>query len=133
MTTSLPTTDKTIKILVIDDVEAILQVLQIHLSSAGYDVVCAECASDGVNLFSSGSFNLVITDYQLPDKSGLEVLRAVKSVRPDIPVMVMSGFLDADLISNLMKAGTAKYLRKPFLKMELLDAVAHILNAGQDA
>lgn len=121
------------KILVIDDEPILRRVLTLHLRSVGYDVVCAECASEGINLFSSGSFNLVITDYNLPDKNGLEVLRAVKSGVPDMPVMVISGFLDTNLIATLINAGAVKYLKKPFLKNDLLGTVANILHTGEDA
>lgn len=132
MATSIPTSKGITKILVIDDEPIIRHVLTLHLRSVNYDVVCAECAADGINLFSSGAFNLVITDYNLPDKNGLEVLRAVKSSMRNIPVMVISGFLDADLISSVIKAGAVKYLKKPFMKTELLGIVANILQAKED-
>jgi len=133
MTTSPTAAARKHKILVIDDETIILQVLTLHLRSADYDVVCAGSACDGINLLPSASFSLVITDYHLPDKNGLAVLSAVKSSKPDTPVIVISGFLDADLIAGILNAGAARYLKKPFLKTELLDSVAHILNAGQDA
>lgn len=119
------------KILVIDDEPMIRQVLTIHLSKAGYEVACAQNASEGIALIGSGSFSLVITDYNLPDKNGMEVLRAAKVSAPDLPVMVISGFLDAVLIERLMAEGAAQYLRKPFLKAAVLAAVTDILNTGQ--
>lgn len=120
------------KILIIDDESMIRQVLTIHLNSAGYEVACAQCASEGIELIRSGSFSLVITDYNLPDKSGMEVLRAAKNGTPNLPVMVMSGFLDAELIERIMAEGAAQYLRKPFLKAAVLAAVGNILNTKQD-
>lgn len=133
MATSLSASTGTRRILVIDDEPIIQQVLSLHLRSVGYEVVCAGCAADGIRIFSSGSFNLVITDYHLPDMNGLAVLAAVKSSMPDIPVVVISGFLDADLISDVINAGAVRYLKKPFMKTELLNIVTNILQAEEDA
>lgn len=133
MATSITSAAIKKKILVIDDEPIIRQVLTLHLRSAGYDVVCAENASDGIALARSGSFSLVITDYNLPDLNGLDVMAAVKTGVPGLPVMVISGFLDAELVSKVIKAGAAQYLKKPFLKAAVLTTVANILRAGDDA
>ncbi|MBI5886605.1 MAG: response regulator [Deltaproteobacteria bacterium] len=133
MATSITTAPVKKKILVIDDEPIIRQVLTLHLRSAGYDVVCAENATDGIGLAGSGSFSLVITDYNLPDLNGLDVMTAVKAGEPGLPVMVISGFLDAELVSKVIKAGAVQYLKKPFLKAAVLATVANILRAGEDA
>jgi len=133
MATSITTPAAKNRILVIDDEPIIRQVLTLHLHSAGYDVVCAENATEGISLVRSGSFSLVITDYNLPDLNGLGVMAAVKSCAPDLPVIVISGFLDAELVSRVVKAGAARYLKKPFLKADVLGTVANILRTGEDA
>ncbi|MBI5561635.1 MAG: response regulator [Deltaproteobacteria bacterium] len=119
------------KILVIDDEPIVRQVLSLHLRSGGYDVTCAERAGEGLALVPSGSFSLVITDYNLPDSNGLEVLRAVKGAAPGLPVIMISGLIDAELAARAIREGAVEYMGKPFTKAAVLATVAGILSTGQ--
>lgn len=120
------------KILVIDDEEVIRIVLTIHLGSAGYKVVCAETGSNGLKLALSDVFNLIITDFKLPDMNGLEIIKAIKAQKPDVPVMMMSGLIDDELIKEVKSHGAIEYIKKPFLKETILTAIANILSKEKD-
>jgi two-component system KDP operon response regulator KdpE len=113
------------RILVIDDESSIRQVLGIHLQRAGYEVVIAETAAEGVEL-AGGDIDLVICDFQLPDMTGLEVIRSIRGKSEGMPIVIISGFLDDWLAEDVLASGAAELLRKPFQKESLLEAVERI-------
>ncbi len=79
-------------ILVIDDERMISDVLQQALTIFGYNVETASGGSDGLRMFETGSFDLVITDIRMPDIDGIEVARCIRSSdRPQTPIIAMSG------------------------------------------
>ncbi|MGI9103186.1 MAG: response regulator [Terriglobales bacterium] len=78
------------QILCIDDDEQSLQVRKILLESFGYGVTTATRPSEGLRAFHSGKIDAVVLDYQMPEMNGCEAARAVKAVRPDVPVMILS-------------------------------------------
>ena len=117
------------KILVIDDEPCILQVLEIHLSSAGYDVICAEDGAAGLRCLAAGDVNLVICDFCLPDMDGIELIKAIKAAKAAPPLVVISGYLDDLNEVRVKQSGALEYLRKPFSKECLLSMVADVLGA----
>jgi len=118
------------KILVIDDEESIRAVLEIHLRSAGYEVDTAATGREGIELALSGNPDLVICDLKLSDVMGLEIIKTLKE-KKDIPTIAVSGFIDEDLIKEARETGAADYLKKPFLKEELLSIVTGVLGNGE--
>lgn len=115
------------KILVIDDEASIRMVLEIHLKSAGHAVTLASTGAEGIATALNNSFDLMLCDLKLTDMSGLDVIRAVRAGKPDLPVVVVSGFIDSEVIRQAKETGSVEYLRKPFLKNELLDIVGSVL------
>lgn len=65
------------------------------LEEQGYSIVTASCGEDGLQQFSDGKFDLVVTDYKMPRMNGAEVIAQIKSERPDVPVVLISGMVDA--------------------------------------
>lgn len=114
-------------ILVIDDEPCIRQVLEIHLTEAGYDVACAGSGREGLRMLGEGRFDLAICDFSLPDMDGIELIIAIKSLAVAVPVLVISGFLDDSNEIKVVGSGALGYLRKPFLKEELLSIVAAVV------
>ena len=119
------------KILIIDDEPSIRQVLEIHLSGAGYEVVTAEDAVTGVGL-ARGGVDLVICDYHLPDMTGMEVVTEIRAGSAGVPVLMISGFLDDWLLKDVASAGATELLRKPFHKATLLKAVERLLSREEE-
>src|SRR5512147_2668060 len=100
-------------ILIIDDDPSFRRVIQFQLEGAGHKVVTASNGSEGLRLFDDRPCDLVLTDLQMREVSGLDVLRQIKQRSPDIPVIVITGFGSIDSAVEAMKAGAFHYLTKP--------------------
>ena len=114
-----------IKILLIDDEEPILFFCRRVLETGGYDVTTAKSGREALDLFKSGDFSLVITDFILPDQEAPEIVHALRAMNANIPVITMSGG-NMDKISAMEEVDGVKLngvLAKPFEIQELLDAV----------
>ncbi len=117
------------KILVIDDEASIRQVLKIHLRAAGYVVEAASTAAEGLAVVSK-ECDLILCDLKLPDMEGAEVIGMLKERFPELPVVVVSGFIDPEVVDEAMARGVFEYLMKPFMKEDLLDVINRALAAG---
>jgi DNA-binding response OmpR family regulator len=121
-------------VLVIDDDPAMLDVIRLGLEAYRFHVLEASNAADAVSLFRGRRPVLVITDIQLADSSGLDVVRELHAIDPAVPIIAMSGELASDEASALRKAvqlGATGIIEKPFRRQELIDAVIGALSAGQ--
>ena len=103
------------KLLIIDDERAILEVLDIFLTSEGYEVITAENGKEGLEIFEKegGGINLVITDIKMPEIEGLEVLRRIKAIDKDTEVIVVTGHGDMDSAIESLKYGASDFINKP--------------------
>lgn len=121
------------RVLVIEDEEHIRRVLVSVLVAAGHAVDTAKDGLEGLNRFRSGSYDVVITDLSMPERSGLEVTRAVKQVAPGIPVILITGwgdFLDPD---RIRESGVDLTLFKPFRNEQVLSVLADALRLRRPA
>ena len=84
------------KILLIDDDQRTLDMLARFLAIEGYNVKAVSDSEQAIKIFESGSFDLVVTDLKMPKKDGIEVLKAVKSLRPKVMGIVVTGFASID-------------------------------------
>jgi len=122
------------KIVVIDDEPGIREVLRIHLNAAGFEVFSADCAAAGLDLVRASAPDMVICDYSLPDLRGLDLVSTIKSERPGISLVIISGFLEDSIEDEARAAGVSGCLKKPFSKKVLLDTVTgHIDCHGAEA
>ncbi|HVG19225.1 MAG TPA: sigma-54 dependent transcriptional regulator [Blastocatellia bacterium] len=101
-------------ILVIDDEEPILDSLRLNLAHSGYSISTAKSGEEGVALFDSADFDLVLCDLQLPDMSGTEVLKKLKEKRPSVEVIIISGYGSVANAVEATKAGAFHFVEKPF-------------------
>jgi two-component system response regulator HydG len=107
------------RLLVIDDNESIREGVRAVAERAGHDVVVAESGRDGLDRFSSGAFDLVLTDLKMDEVDGIEVLRRVKAERPDMAVVIMTAFGTIENAVDAMKLGAFDYVQKPFSPADL--------------
>ncbi len=114
-------------ILFIDDDPAGREVALFNLRKAGYEVAAASDGGEGLSLFSSTKFDLVVTDIKMPGISGMEVLRRVRKQAPDVPVLVITAFGNVETAVEAMKAGAYDFIGKPFHRDQLLLAVGKAL------
>jgi DNA-binding response OmpR family regulator len=106
-------------ILVIEDEPGIVDFLQRGLSSYGYSVTTAVDGVDGTNKALAEPVDLVVLDLMLPRRSGLEVLSAIRSAKPALPVIALTARGDLDDRIAGLDAGLVDYLTKPFSLREL--------------
>jgi len=112
------------KIMVVDDEAVIREGVKRILEGAG-EFEVETCASGHLALerLLDEDFDLVITDLKMPGMSGMEVLQTLKSIYPDVPVVMMTGYAMVSTAVDAMKYGAADYIPKPFKPQELLDKI----------
>jgi DNA-binding response OmpR family regulator len=110
---------KHMSIMVVDDEEAILQLLERTLEQEGYDVVLASDGSSALRLVERHSLHLVILDIMMPGLNGFQVLRLMRQ-RSNIPVMMLTARQEAETARDALNLGADDYIRKPFHTRELL-------------
>ena len=128
------TDDDASTILVVEDDDATRTFLADNLSADGYDLLVADCAADGLRLLERKFPDLALVDLGLPDASGFELLRRVRSsdgvasrVDPDTPLMVVSArATELDRVRGFDR-GADDYVCKPFSYPELRGALVPIL------
>jgi two-component system, NtrC family, response regulator PilR len=108
------------KALVIDDDLATLELMQFQLKSEGFEVTTAENAQKGLNLIKEKDFDIILTDLNLPDISGIEMVKQAKEMRPDTEIIMVTGFGSTDKAIEATKAGAFYYVEKPIEFDELL-------------
>ncbi len=108
-------------ILVMDDEEPIRDVVVRSLQQLGYQVVSVASGRAAIAAFQSNEkgFDLVLLDMILPDVSGSEVFARIREIKPDAPVLVMSGYSPAGRVQGLLAAGRSSFIQKPFTISEL--------------
>jgi DNA-binding NtrC family response regulator len=119
---------QTVGVLVVDDERTLRFTLKESLSEDGYRVDTAADGSEALEKFEKGDFQLVLLDQKLPDQGGLEVLKRIKSIRPDAQVVMMTAFGKFENAVEATKAGCYDYVGKPFeldhMKLILENALA---------
>ena len=113
------------RILIIEDEAAIRRVLVKILTeeNQGYEVFEAEDGLAGMELLKKEDFDLVLCDIKMPKMDGVEVLEAVKKIKPEIPIVMISGHGDLETAVNTMKMGAFDYISKPPDLNRLLNTV----------
>jgi len=81
-------------ILCIDDADIALRVRKLLLGHEGYNVLTASSGEDGLELFKQNPIELVIADHFLSGKTGIEIAREMKELRPEVPILIMSAAID---------------------------------------
>ena len=114
------------RILIIEDDRNLRKALHQIMQGEGYSVESAESGELGLACLKSADFDLVITDLKLPGIDGLEVLKAVRSTRPDTSLLVVTAYASVDSAVRAMKEGAEDYVSKPFNIDEICLAVARI-------
>jgi DNA-binding NtrC family response regulator len=115
-------------ILIVEDDASFRRVLEYQLTAAGYETTVAENGKQALELFSKGRYQTVITDLNLPEIAGEEVLRQIKQQSPDTPVIILTAFGGIQSALQAMKLGAFHFLNKPVDGAELLRTVENALS-----
>ena len=117
------------RVLVVDDEASIRDLLAKTLALAEYEVDTASDASTALNRLRAAEYDLLIADLRMPGMDGLTLIRQVKKIRAELPVIIITGFSSETSAIEAVNLGVAGYLRKPFRVPEVLAAAAKALGA----
>ena len=116
------------RILIVDDEAVIRDGLKRVLEGESFVVETCSSGYSAIEIMQRREFDLIITDLKMPGMSGIEVLKSVRTLQPDIPVILITGYASIDTAVEAMKNGAADYISKPFAPDLLLEKVRNALN-----
>lgn len=117
------------KILVVDDEESIREFLEIMLRKEGYEITLAEDGLKAKELIQKKTFDMIISDLQMPNMTGIELLKYVRQDYPEMLFMMITAFGTTETAVEAMKMGAYDYLTKPFKIDEVRINIANALRS----
>ena len=115
------------RILLVDDDTAVLAVLTALLHEEGMSIESAASATEALQKLRSQPTDVIVTDMRLPDGNGIDLLRKSREIKPDVPVIVITGYGSIEEAVEAVKLGAHDYIRKPFRNEALRLAVMRAL------
>lgn len=115
------------KILVVDDEESIRYTLSFFLSEEGYQVTCAAGYDESMSFIRKTEFDLILVDIVLEGKSGIDLLKSIREIRPNVPVIVITGVPTNETAAESLKYGALEHIIKPVRQEDLLRSTASAL------
>jgi len=103
-----------ISLLIVDDEESVRDSLFNWFIEDGYLVESAENARTALNMLEKKAYDIVLADIKMPGMDGLEMLKRIKSIKPDAVVIIMTAFATVDTAVQALKDGAFDYVTKPF-------------------
>ena len=117
-----------INILVVDDEPDFRIILDKILEKVGYTVMTATNGEEAFQLFTKNKFDLVVTDIHMPKVDGIQLMKQIRDENPWVPIIAISGYETESAIHSKLDSKYIYFLRKPFLKKELENAINNALN-----
>ncbi len=117
-------------ILVIDDDEAVCELFRETLEEAGHTVVTSADSLSGLKLATEQEFSLVFLDLKMPGMDGAEVFKRIRASRPNLPVTIITGFADSELMFTAMDNGPFGVMKKPFTGGDIMTVLGTYLHSG---
>jgi DNA-binding NtrC family response regulator len=114
-------------VLVIDDEAVVRDGVRLVLEDAGLAVAAAEDLRGGLDFAMTHGCRVVLCDLMLPDGAGLELVRSLHTLRPELPVVLITGYPTSENAVSALEAGASDFLAKPFTESELLAVVQRAL------
>ena len=121
------------RVLVIDDDESMLELAEFHLQAQGYEAVRAQTGEEGLKLVEGGHFDVILTDLQLPDLGGIEVVKRLKEISPQSEIIMISGHGSVAKAVEATKAGAFYFVEKPVEFEELMVLIEKAVERGKQA
>ena len=112
-----------IRLLVIDDETVFVEVLAKRLGRRGVDVEKAFSGQQGIQMLRHRDYDAVLLDLKMPDMDGIEVLKVIKIIAPDLPVILLSGHGASEAVQRGLAGGAFDFLAKPYDLDRLLEKI----------
>jgi len=124
------------KILVVDDEAEVREVIKLQLEhKKGLHVLEAVDGQDAIDILKSGdnmvNVGVILCDIRMPRVNGVECIQFIREQAPGIPIVVVTGYPDAELATDLLEKGVKDYLVKPVEREKLLAVVEELISAGK--
>src|SRR5215210_6772255 len=117
--------------LVVDDDRAMLDLMRFQLKDEGFEVSTAENGQKGLDFVQEKEFDIILTDLQLPDFSGIEMVKRCKEISPDTEIIMVTGFGSTEKAIEATKAGAFYYIEKPIEFEELFVLIEKAIERKQ--
>ncbi len=119
------------RILLIEDDQAVAKGIDLTLRAEGFNVYTTDLGEEGVDLGKIYDYDLILLDLNLPDMSGMDVLRTLRVARIDTPVMILSGSSEIDTKVKTLGGGADDYMTKPFNREELVARIHAVIRRSK--
>jgi len=116
-----------VKVLIVDDEAVIRRGLCRIMERLGYQTESSESGYGAIERLQKTPFSIVITDLKMPGMDGIEVLKAIKILQPEVPVIIITGYSTVDTAVEAMKKGAFDYISKPFTPEQIINMVEKAL------
>ena len=118
-------------VLILDDDADFNSLLTDIFEQADYVVTSMEDPVEAVGVFADNHYDIVVTDYKMPEMTGAEFMVEIKKLKPEVPVVMVSGFLENDTIRDLISDGVGGVFLKPLNIFSLLERTAELIDEAQ--
>jgi DNA-binding NtrC family response regulator len=115
------------KVLVVDDEPVVVNSIRKTLSRKAYKIEEAFSGKEAIDRIMAGSYDLVLLDMRLPDANGLDLISVIKQKRPELRVVIVTGYASIDTAVEAVKRGANDYMAKPFTPEELSTVTSKVL------
>lgn len=114
-------------ILVVDDDEIIRSIFKETLAERGHTVITADTSAKGLAYVIRRDFDLIFLDLKMSGTDGAEILRQMRSIRPGISVVIITGYPDSEMMNRALNQGPLGVMNKPFDSSDIINAVNSFL------
>jgi excisionase family DNA binding protein len=121
---------KAARILVIDDDEMVCSLFKDILDGSGHMITTVNESLKGLELVNNEAYDLVFLDLKMPIIDGVELFRQIRQAKPNLPVTIITGYPDSDLMMKALSHGPLGVIKKPFRGLDIVDAVNNYLRFG---
>ncbi|HEV7868135.1 MAG TPA: response regulator [Chthoniobacteraceae bacterium] len=113
-------------VLVVDDDEAVQTMFKLFLKKAGFSRLVVGSGKEALAALNKQKFELCFLDLQLPDITGDEIYAVAKEKYPEMPVVIVTGYPDSEMMNNILKHGPVTMLKKPLKVEDLEETLRHL-------
>ncbi len=115
------------KILIVDDEKPIRELISQIVKREGYECKTASCVDEALDLLVLNNYSLVVSDINMPGKTGIDLLNSIRKIYPDLAVIMATAVDDRKVAIHTLEQGAYAYIIKPFARNELLISVANAI------
>ncbi|WP_299977313.1 response regulator [Desulfobacula sp.] len=101
------------KVLLVDDEKEFLEIMSERMTARGMVVTTTDSADKALSILKKESFDAIVMDFQMPGMDGMEALKAIKNLKPELQIILLTGYATVEKTVEAMKIGATDFLEKP--------------------